>query len=114
MTMETDVERVERAARNEALFRAVNERLEDLAVTFQEIAGMGVFACECANLACVEQIEMTLDEYEAIRSDPNQFIVLPRHVDPDVETVTQERNGFVVVSKIGEGAKVAIEQDPRS
>ena len=111
---EPDVDRIERAARNEALFREVNERLEDLATAFQEVAGSAVFACECADLACVKQIDLSLDEYETIRSDPNQFVVLPEHVDPDVETVVRENEGFVVVAKVGEGAKIAAQADPRT
>jgi hypothetical protein len=104
----------ERAARNQALFREVNERLQELASTFQDVAGTTTFACECANLSCVEQIDMTLDEYEAVRSDPNQFAVLPGHVVPEVERVVREGEGFVVAAKIGAGAAVAAEADPRA
>jgi hypothetical protein len=105
---------VERAARNQALFREVNERLQELASTFQDVAGTTTFACECANLSCVEQIDMTLDEYEAVRSDPNQFAVLPAHVVRDVEHIVREGEGFVVVAKIGAGAAIAAEADPRA
>jgi hypothetical protein len=103
-----------RAARNQAAFREVNERLQELGGKFQAIAGSTVFACECADLSCAEQIDMTLEEYEAIRSDPNQFFVLAAHVVPDVEHTVREGEGFVVVSKIGEGAAIAAEADPRT
>lgn len=106
--------RLERAARNQTLFREVNERLEDLATTFQDTAGTVVFACECADLSCIEKIAMTLDEYEAIRSDPNQFLVLPGHVVHDVEDIVREGSGFVIVAKIGEGASLAAQTDPRA
>ena len=108
-----DVNRLERAARNQALFREVNERLQELATSFQEAAGITVFACECADLKCVEQIDMSPDEYEAIRSDPNQFLVAPGHVIPDVENVVAENERFQVVAKIGEGGAVAAALDPR-
>jgi hypothetical protein len=106
--------RVERAARNEALLREVNERMEELATTFQETAGTTVFACECADLSCVDPIHVTLDEYEAIRSDSNQFLVVPRHVIPDVEKIVREAEGYVVVAKIAEGALIAAETDDRT
>jgi hypothetical protein len=63
-------DRAERAARNQALFREVNERLEELARTFADVAGTAVFTCECFDLSCVEQIDIPLAEYEAIRSHP--------------------------------------------
>src|ERR1043165_2907917 len=70
--------RVVRAARNEALFREVNERLENLAHTFEQVAGPGTsFACECADLDCLKQVAMSVGEYERVRSHPNQFVVLP-------------------------------------
>ena len=109
-----ETERLERAAQNQSLFREVNERLQELASTFQEVASTAAFACECADLSCVEQIEISLDEYEAIRSGPNQFLVLPGHVFPDVERVVSEGERFLVVAKVGEGAQIARSLDPRT
>ena len=57
-------DRTERAAINQSVFREVNERLEGLAETFQYVAKTAAFTCECASLECVEQMEMSLDEYE--------------------------------------------------
>jgi hypothetical protein len=114
MSGQPDVERVERAARNQSLFREINERLEELASTFQEVAGTASFTCECADLKCIEQVEMSLDEYEAVRSDANQFVVRPGHVLADVENVVGESDRFVVVAKIGKGAKIAAAADPPS
>lgn len=109
-----ETERLERAAQNQSLFREVNERLQELASTFREVAASAAFACECADLGCVEHIEMSLDEYEAIRGDPNQFLVLPGHVFPDVERVVSEDERFLVVAKIGQGARIARSLDQRT
>jgi len=50
------------------LFREVNERLEGLAKAFETTAGIeSAFTCECADLHCLEQVSMTVDEYEAVR-----------------------------------------------
>jgi hypothetical protein len=114
MSSEPGVDRIERASRNQTLFREVNERLEGMAEAFQEVTNTATFACECADLACVEQIQMSRDEYEAVRTDPNQFAVLPGHVYPDVENVIDENGRFAVVAKIGVGARIAAEADPRS
>jgi len=115
MNNQPDVERLERAARNQSLFREVNERLQELATTFEDIAGTpGVFSCECADVSCAEQVKITMDEYEAIRKDPNNFLVLAGHVFPDVEYIVREGEGFVVVAKIGQAATIAAEADPRS
>jgi hypothetical protein len=114
VTKQPDVDRVKRAARNQSAFRQVNEHLEGFATRVQDSAGKTVFACECADVACFEQIEMTVDEYEAIRSDPNLFVVLPGHVYADVERVVRENGRFVAVAKFGEGAMIAAAADPRA
>jgi hypothetical protein len=112
--MEDDQEdRVARAARNQSLFREVNERLEGLAQAFQFVTEMSSFACECADLACTAMMDLRLDEYQAIRSRPNQFAVLPGHVYTEVEDVLAEHDRYVVVAKIGVGAEIAEENDPR-
>jgi len=48
-----------------------------------------------------------------IRSDATQFVVLPGHLQLEVEEVVRRAPGFLVVRKIGEAAGVAVEQDPR-
>ena len=114
MAKDRSTERQVRAARNQSLFREVNERLEGLAETFQFIAEHTAFTCECADTQCIEPINMTLAEYEAVRAEPNQFAVLFGHVYTDVEYIVTESDRFVVVAKIGEGAKIAREAYPRS
>jgi hypothetical protein len=114
MGVETTGDRLERAAHNQSLFREVNERLRDLAETFEHVAETNVFACECVALDCIEQMHMSLDEYEAIRKDADQFAVLPGHVYPELENVLIETDRYVVVAKIGEGAETARKLYPRS
>lgn len=114
MDVDARNDRVERAASNQSVFREVNERLEDLAETFQYVAKTATFTCECASLECVKQMEMSLDEYEAVRSDPNRFAVLPGHVYRDVENVLSENDRFVVVAKLGVGDQIARETYSRS
>jgi hypothetical protein len=107
-------ERQARAAKNQALFRTVNERLEGLAETFQLTSDTASFACECADLSCVERIDLMFPEYEALRAEANRFAVLPGHVFRDVERIVSENERFAVVEKLGEGAKIATQAHERS
>jgi hypothetical protein len=101
--------RRERAARNQSLFREVNERIEDLAGN----ASFSLFICECMNENCDEAVSVTLEEYEHVRSGPNRFIVLRGHENPEVDRVIEACERYLVVAKIGTGERVAEELDPR-
>jgi hypothetical protein len=107
-------DRTKRAGRNQTLFREVNERLEGLAEAFQHVTETSSFACECADLGCTAMMDLRLSEYEAVRSHPNQFAVLPGHVYPDGEEVVAEHDRSVIVSKLGVGAKIAEQTYPRA
>lgn len=95
-----------RAARNQSLFRAVNEHVQDATAVAADDATV-VIACECARVDCAEKLEISSSAYERLREHPNRFAVLPGHVYPDVEDVIEDASGFVVVAKRGEGADVA-------
>jgi hypothetical protein len=102
------------AARNQSLFREVNERIEDLNEGRGTILPLGEWVCECADEACVGRMKLTVPEYEAIRQDGNRFPVLPGHEQLDVERVVERNERYLVVEKLGKGAAVAREHDPRS
>lgn len=106
--------REERIGLNEAVFREVNERIENLAETFDLSSEMLDLVCECGNADCVQRITMTHPEYEELRSDSHQFAVYPGHEIPDVERVVDRRKGYDVVKKT-EGApeRIAEQTDPR-
>lgn len=106
--------RADRAARNEALFRRVNERLEEINEAFGPITEHGEFVCECADAACSEQIQLTLVAYEAVRRVPTQFIVKPRHELPDDERIIEEHPDYLVVQKIGHAGERARRLDERT
>jgi hypothetical protein len=106
--------RADRAARNEALFRRVNERLEEVNEDFQLVTDNAEFVCECASIDCAERIQMTLAKYEALREVPTQFVVKPGHVLPDEETVVERHAEYIVVEKFGHAGERARQLDPRS
>jgi hypothetical protein len=100
-------------AQNEALFREVNERINETADGLGAESGFEYF-CECANADCTFQITLTTAEYERIRTDPTQFAVLPLHFTPEVETLVTEHEGHWVVRKTGEAGEYVEKLDPRS
>jgi hypothetical protein len=109
--------RENRRAHNEALFREVNERIEELTTNLAEENEQDEsiqVVCECGRDDCTELIEMTHAEYEAIRSDPRRFLVLPGHEHTDAARVVERNSGFVVIEKLDEAAEIAVEHDPRS
>jgi hypothetical protein len=104
----------ERAARNQSLFREVNERIEALPSlppsTFIE------YVCECFLNECTEHISLTSSEYEAVRRHPTRFAVLPGHIDPMVERVipgVSAIDRYEVVDKIEAAGDIAAHLDPR-
>ena len=108
-------ERQRRIGRNEAIFREVNERLERLSETVGAPEDTISFLCECGDEGCVERIELTREEYERLRSDPQLFAVVSVHEVADVEAVVEQREGYDVIRKRpGEAAELATELDPRA
>jgi hypothetical protein len=105
-------ERELRAAQNQMLFRARNDRMLKVGETVGEGPLELDFACECADDTCVEKIRLSAPRFLAIESEENQFIVLHGHEDPGVEDVIAERDGFLIVSKRGAGAEFVREQSP--
>jgi hypothetical protein len=99
-----------RAARNEAFFREVNERIKGVG----EDAETLLLLCECGDLECREGVEMTPAEYEVVRAGGDRFFIVPGHEDLTVDGVIDQTAGFLVVEKLGEGGDVARDLDPRS
>ena len=113
-------ERKERIGKNEALFRAVNERVAELEASESELeAGSRApesieILCECGERDCVEQISLTLAEYERLREHSAHFAVIQGHEKPIAEDVVASTDRYHVVQKHAGGPmKLAAETDPR-
>ena len=102
--------RRERAAKNQSLFREVNERIERLAGAVSS----ATFVCECLREECDERVALTLEDYEQLRSNPNRFFVLHGHAYAEIEDVVETRDEYLVVKKLGVGGEVAESLDPRT
>jgi hypothetical protein len=106
-------QRRQRAARNQSLFREVNEQLEKLGKRLGSMAEPISFLCECLDPGCAETIRIDQDDYERVRAYPARFLVVPGHEDPAVETVVEKALRYTVVEKVGAGGVVAAANDPR-
>jgi hypothetical protein len=115
-------QRLTRQARNEAIIREVNERIEQLDKAAEE-ANVGSeesffeFLCECGGgntgeIGCEERIPMTISEYENVRSQNDRFAVYPGHEREELEWVAARNERFVVVDK-RPMAEPFVKDDPR-
>jgi hypothetical protein len=100
--------------RNEVLFRQVNERLKELGEGFSVVAERADFVCECSDERCADPIQLTLEEYERVRSDSQWFFVVRGHERPEIESIVWDLGEHVlVVQKPEELADTPIAHDPR-
>jgi hypothetical protein len=102
-------ESLERLARNQTLFREVNERIETIAGDNEVVE----FSCECSNTDCVATIELNVREYERVRTNATWFVTKPDHDIPGVERVISRDDGYAVVEKLV-GVEYMEVTDPRS
>jgi hypothetical protein len=108
-------ERFERQARNEALFREVNERIAQLGEQAQAWSPDGTveFMCECGvEGGCGERVRVPLDVYERVRQQDDRFVVRPGHETLEIERAVAWTDDYVVVDKIPE-VEPLVEDDPR-
>jgi hypothetical protein len=107
-------QRQSRIGENEALFRAVNERIEDLNESFATITDTFEIVCECGDPECVTQIAIPRDAYERVRAEGTFFIVARGHENLDIEEIIGEHDNYLVVGKVaGLPQQIAEETDPR-
>ncbi len=92
-----------RGAKNEALYREVNERINELMESFRvapdELVG---FLCECDRRTCEATVSLSLDEYHEVRADQRHFALVREHVNPELERVVRETDRYAVVEKEGD------------
>jgi hypothetical protein len=116
MRMGKDTPGSVRIAQNESRRRERNEQIEahNAVINWVDPA-FADWLCECASESCSEPVQLTIEEYEAVRRSPTQFLIAPSldHVSSHVEQVVQRGERYWVVEKIGVAADVSEELDPR-
>ncbi len=108
-------DRLTRQARNEALFREVNERIAQLGASAQAWSPDGriEFLCECGEEGgCGERVRITPETYERAREQDDRFVVLPGHETPEIERAVEWTDEYVIVDKIP-AFEPEVEDDPR-
>jgi hypothetical protein len=108
------VTREGRLAKNEVLFRDVNERVREISEDTWSTSEPVEFLCECVLTECLERVSLTLTEYEEVRENPSHFVLLPGHERLDIEFVVAAGEGHVVVEKNDETKPLVVDEDPRS
>ena len=104
-----------RQARNEALFREVNERIAELGEAAQAWSPDGTveFLCECGqDGGCGERVAIPFAEYERARQQDDRFVVVPGHENPEIERPVHSSEGYVIVDKVP-AVEWLVEDDPR-
>jgi hypothetical protein len=89
-----------RSARNQFLFREVNERIREVL----DSQGSTEFLCECSRDDCTETILLSLEEYDRIRSSPNHFVAEPGH---GRGRIVHQTDRFVTVELTAEAVSAA-------
>ena len=102
-----------RRARNEALFREVNEQVRTVSGQFGTQAEETAFVCECSNDGCVQRIRVPGDVYERVRQNPRRFLLVPGH-ENEFERIVERANGYLIVEKEGDAGRIAANTDPRA
>ena len=89
------------SARNEALWREVNDRIEELDEELRILPDdLLEFHCECGNAECEARISMTPDEYREVRRQRDTFALAIDHEDDVIEHVVKRTERFIVVDKV--------------
>jgi hypothetical protein len=104
-------ERSTRLAKNEAIFRAGNESIDKAVGGRVEKVP---YLCECGEKSCLARVVLIPAEYEAVRSHPARFFVVPGHEDLTAGEIVVEQYGhFTVVEKQGEERELVERVNPQ-
>ena len=82
----------------EDVFRSVNDRIAEkgwqLGWRFP-----GPFLCECSDMHCFARLELTLEAYEELRSNPQRYLTVPGHEVAEAKVIEQTER-FAVAEKL--------------
>jgi len=87
-----------RYASNEAAYRHINERIRRFEESGDHRLPM-TFLCECAEGACLDHVQIDLEDYRRVRKDALRFIIAPEHDAPEMERVVERQPHYWVVEK---------------
>ena len=101
-------EMARRAGRREANLRTLNERIvagqEQMALQLDTPITM---LCECADETCNDTLQLSVEQFEALRDYDTRFMVVDGHVLHEVEDVIERGDDWTLVEKRGAAAREA-------
>lgn len=84
--------------KTEDFFRRANEEIADLGRKHGWRFPVP-FLCECADKHCFARLELTLEVYEDLRSDPQRYLTAPGHEIP-AAMVIEQTGTFALAEKL--------------
>ena len=94
--------------KNDAAFRAANERIGAFAAEHDLSEDPLPFICECADMRCQDIVRLRLDEYRRVRSNPAWFLNVDGHEAAalGIVIVVERHDAYVIVEKQGHAREV--------
>jgi hypothetical protein len=89
----------ERVRKNEAAFKAHNERRKALEQPLARSDERIPFVCECGDAGCWDAVELTIEEFNQAHATAMRYAVKPLHVMPDYERVVGQHESYWIVEK---------------
>lgn len=105
----------ERIARNDSIFRDANEHIRAKAREHGTEEEQAVpFICECADEHCTTIVQLSISEYEDVRTNSRQFLTAFGHerFEGLIEVMATNHN-HLVVRKSGRAGEIAEALDRR-
>ena len=93
-----------------SVHRSMNERSQRLASALSVSMSC---ECECHRTECDATFQITMGDYDAVRSDGHFFAVVSGHENPD-ESIVSSQPAYLVIEKSGESGRSALLLDPRA
>jgi len=82
---------------HESVYRAANESIQRS--RYSPADALLGFLCECSDLDCATDLELTLGEYRTVRLGDRHFAVAAGHEQVAIESVVDEFDRYTVVAK---------------
>ncbi len=95
---------IEKRILNEFASKILNEERMDRALESRKTGPKTpysdmTFHCECDAKSCDETIQMSTEEYQQVHRKTKHFVVIPSHVQLDLEEIITSFNDYVLVAK---------------
>jgi hypothetical protein len=82
----------------EEVFRSANEHVAEKARELELLPPIP-FLCECSDARCFTHIQLSLEEYDEVRSHPEAYVTAPGHEVTGAFIIEQDER-FALVEKL--------------